>query len=53
MLEQAWHQLNEITGAGAVIQLVGQQFVPGGGTGAGRSRQRKKISAIGNARNGA
>jgi len=39
MLEQAWHQLNEITGAGAVIQLVGQQFVPGGGTGAGRSRQ--------------
>ena len=53
MLEQARHQLNKITGAGAVIQLVGQQFVPGGGAGAGRPRQRKKISAVGDARNGA
>ena len=53
MLEKARHQLNEITGAGTVIQLVDEQFVPGCGAGAGRPRQREKISAVSNACNGA
>ena len=34
VFQQAWHQLNQVTRSGSVIQLELQQLVPGGRTGA-------------------
>src|ERR1700687_2066244 len=47
MLLQAGHQLDEVAGAKAVVELVDQNALPGVAAGAGRSGQGKQIGAAG------
>src|SRR5215831_3827396 len=45
MLLQPRHQLDEIAGAKAIVQLVHEDAFPGVAAGAGRARQGEKIGA--------
>src|SRR5436309_14419581 len=47
MLLQSGHQLDEIAGAEAVVELVDEDALPGVAAGARRPRQREQIGAAG------
>src|SRR6266851_3131554 len=47
MLLQPRHQLDEIAGTEAVVELVDEDPVPGVAAGAGRARQREEVGAAG------
>ena len=49
LFKQSWHHLDQVTGAGTVVQLVGDEFIPAEFDRANRAGQDKNISAIGNA----
>src|SRR5579862_94105 len=49
MLVEARHQLDEIAGAEAVVELVPQNVLPGIAAGAGRAGQREEVGAAGDA----
>src|SRR5262245_47061659 len=49
VLLQARHDLDEVAGAVAVVELVHQDAVPGVAAGAGRARQAEDIGAVGQA----
>src|SRR5579883_2705483 len=50
---QARHELGEIAGAEADVELVAQDVVPAVLAGAGRAGQREDVGAVGDARGGA
>src|SRR5262249_24294429 len=50
MLVEAWHDLDEIAGTIAVVELVQQYLVPGVAAGAGRARQAEDVGPAGHAR---
>src|SRR5690242_16885511 len=47
MLLEAWHELDEIAGTVAIVELVPDDVFPAIAAGAGRARQRKEIRAAG------
>src|SRR5688572_25599810 len=53
MLLQTRHQLDEVAGPEAVVELMDEDVVPGVLAGAWRSRQREQIGAAGDAGDGA
>src|SRR5580700_8724664 len=53
LLLQPGHQLDEIAGAEAVVELMDEDAVPGVAAGAGRAGQREQIGAAGDPSGGA
>src|SRR6266699_5312448 len=53
MLLQARHQLDEVAGAEAIVELVDEDPLPGVAAGAGRAGQREQIGAAGDPGGGA
>src|SRR5438552_7801696 len=53
VLVEARHDLDEIAGAVAVVELVQQNFVPGVAAGAGRAGQAEDVGRAGDAGGGA
>src|SRR5436309_8035161 len=53
MLEQARHELDEVAGAEAAVELPAQNVVPGVLAGAGRARHGEEIGPLGDAAGGA
>src|SRR5215472_17486996 len=53
MFVKSRHDLDEVAGPVAVVELVHQDFVPGIAAGAGGARQAKNVSAVGKPGGGA
>src|SRR5262249_660116 len=49
MLLEARHDLDEIAGTVAIVELMQEDLIPGVATGAGRARQAEDVGAPGNA----
>ncbi len=53
MFLEPGHQLNQVAGPGAVVELRAEDFLPTVAAGRGRARQREQIGAVGHAAGGA